>query len=450
MGKAYERDLDEDDRLDYRQHIARTMMNSKKDVTFEDAVDMELDFYEFMSYLIDKYEIDPEEDYEIDHITGKVYYWDQERKLVMIATRDIQQESMSASLLLEILLRLDPSCYHYVWINDDGGLSIFNESEELVALINFANDRVTWLTDQLPFDKLPSMIIFEEFTDWWNNDVGADVEFGGDDSLALDQSFTRHFVEGRQKPGVRMSNLGKPAVITALMKLGYTEPDPKGKLRYIFYLGDVFENTLEYFLKSYGFTIVSSQGQVKWKYNLTGHYDFIVEKDGQQVLVEAKTMSANYSRVFQQNPNDDRGYLTQMALYQNCLQLPSVWLCLDKGSGEMFSVDANPGILYERLLRAENVLKRLQNVRDLSDVLTAFKAPPPRPEIFKGEPSGKYLLPQSIAYSPFTPAIYKLSQGSNGYGKPTTYVDDVADTEYMRRQLEVLVQEGVLLYARMP
>lgn len=76
MSKSHFVDLDADDRRDYRQHFARTSNSRKQDVTFGDAVRMEIEYIEFMAYLMKKYEIDEEEDFHIDEVSGKVYYYD--------------------------------------------------------------------------------------------------------------------------------------------------------------------------------------------------------------------------------------------------------------------------------------------------------------------------------------------------------------------------------------
>lgn len=195
--------------------------------------------------------------------------------------------------------------------------------------------------------------VFEDFTSFFNNELG-ELPVPPMPEGRLEQSFNRHFLGDRQKAGVRMSNLGKPAIVNALNKLGYSEPDPKGMLKYIFLLGDVFENSLEMFLQSYGFNIVSSQGLVEWG-GIKGSYDFIIEKDGVQTLVEAKTMSGNYSRTFATNPNDDRGYVTQLALYSDATGIPGMWLCMDKSTGMMFAVEPNPSAMQMSLTRAEDI-----------------------------------------------------------------------------------------------
>lgn len=287
---------------------------------------------------------------------------------------------------------------------------------------------------------------FDGFIEWFNNEIGSE-ELAGPVHLDLDFSFERHFVHERQASGVRMSSLGKPAIVTALQKLGYYEPEPRGKLRYIFFLGDVFENVLGELMKSYGYKVLTDQTKhpedtyVEWN-GLGGHYDFTVEVDGQPILVEAKTMSGNYARTFRNYPNDDRGYMTQLGLYTAATGLPGAWICMDKSTGEIFEVV--PDSFDATLDRAGKVLDRLEHVSTVEDVFNYFRPPPGKQEIYQKQPSGKLLVPQSMAWSSYKTAVYRLTQEPNGYGKMTDYIEDAADAEFAEIELDYLVETGVL------
>lgn len=293
-----------------------------------------------------------------------------------------------------------------------------------------------------------TLVYFDGFVDWFNNDMGTE-DLVVPVNLGLDESFSRHFAQHRQKPGVRMSSLGKPAIITALQKLGYFEPEPKGKLKYIFFQGDVFENVLGTLLENYGHKVVVDQTAnpedtlVEWN-GVTGHYDFIVNVGGQDVLVEAKTMSGNYSRTFKDYPDDDRGYVTQLALYAYTTGLPCTWLCYDKNASEMFEVVPDPLLLASARERAERVVKRLGHVNTIEDVFQYFRPPPGRNEVFQKQESGRLLIPQSMAWSPYKSVVYKLSEEPNGYNKPTNYIHEYADAEHAQKELDFLVDNGVL------
>lgn len=291
----------------------------------------------------------------------------------------------------------------------------------------------------------------DEFVSWLNEDVGGEGPLPnlkhGDYGTAMGDSLYRHYAEDRQRSGVRMSNIGKPAVLTALAKLGYTQPEPKGKSRLIFHFGDMFENWVEIMMQTYGIKVLESQPKYECM-GITGHADYVIQtRDGQEVLVEAKTMSMNYSRMFRKEPDDNRGYVSQLAMYSKASGLPATWLCYDKGSSEVFEVVPDETILASSLERAEAVLARLENVNTLDDVLKQFRPPPPRDEIFKRELTGNKLVPMSMTMNPFRSAVYVLKETYNNYGKPVEYIQDVATTEHMKRELNSLVEKGIVSYA---
>lgn len=296
----------------------------------------------------------------------------------------------------------------------------------------------------------------DDFIRWMNNDVGGNGPLPnllhGDYGTAMGQSLERHFVEDRQRGGVRMSNIGKPATLLALAKLGYSEPEPKGKSRLIFHMGDMFENFLEVMLQSYGIEVLDSQVRCEYSSEsgipLDGHLDYIITSPvtGEPIIVEAKTMSQNYSRMFRKNPDDDRGYVTQLSLYASSKGFDATWVCLDKGNAEMFEQPLEPGLMIPSLERVEKVLDRVAKVQELDDVLKVFRAPPIKAERYKGSQTGSYLLPVTLKMSPFRKVLYKTYIDTNNYGKETEYVEDFADTQHMREKLDELTSTGEIAY----
>lgn len=301
------------------------------------------------------------------------------------------------------------------------------------------------------------MIIFHlnDFCRWMNDEVGGNGPLPNllhdDYGAALADSLKKHFAEDRPKGGLRMSNIGKPATVLALAKLGYIEPEPRGKSRVIFHLGDVFENLLEVLMQAYGIKVLESQTEVH-HLGLTGHLDYVIESPvtGEPVIVEAKTMSPNYTRIFKREQNNDRGYITQLAMYSAAKQMPATWVCFDKGTAETFEVQTNPGSFQEALLKAEDVIERLDNVQALEDILHTsggyFRAPPPIPEKYRGKMTGNFLVPTQLKMSPFRYALYNIVSGTNGYNKATEYVDGPKGFVDMERELNRLVENGEVIY----
>lgn len=295
-----------------------------------------------------------------------------------------------------------------------------------------------------------------DFIEYMNREVGQkplaklDTEAYG---KAMAQSLHRHYIEDRQRGGVRASNLGKPATLLALAKLGYVEPEPKGKSRLIFHMGDVFENFLEHMLAQYGIEILESQTEIGWTspsgLSVSGHLDYVIKSPvtGKPIVLEAKTMSANYARMFRRNQDDDRGYVTQLSLYATAKGMDATWVCMDKGNADLFEIPLLPGLMIPALDRGTQVLDRVAKVESVGDILKVFRAPPVKAEKYKGSATGRYLLPVTFKMSPFRKVLYKTSIDTNGYGKETEYVDDFADTEHMQRMLDELVESGEIKYA---
>jgi hypothetical protein len=210
-----------------------------------------------------------------------------------------------------------------------------------------------------------------DFIDYMNNDVGGNGPLPdllhGNYGTEVGKSLERHFVEDRQRGGVRMSNVGKPATLLALAKLGYTEPEPRGKLRFIFHFGDIFENFLEVMLQSYGIEILESQEVCTYTsksgIQMDGHLDYIIKSPvtGEPVIVEAKTMSVGYARMFRKFPDDDRGYVSQLSLYASSKGLDATWVCMDKGDSSLFELPLEKGLMIPSLDRVEKVVQVLQS-----------------------------------------------------------------------------------------
>src|SRR5215217_1359678 len=171
------------------------------------------------------------------------------------------------------------------------------------------------------------MFHLTDFCNWLNNEVGGNGPLPNllhdDYGAALAGSLNKHFAEDRERGGLRMSSIGKPATLLALAKLGYSEPEPRGKSRIIFHIGDVFENLLEVLMQSYGIEILESQTELSL-FGLTGHLDYVIRSPvtGEPIVVEAKTMNSNYTRKWKKTQDNDRGYVTQLAMYTAARKLP--------------------------------------------------------------------------------------------------------------------------------
>lgn len=273
----------------------------------------------------------------------------------------------------------------------------------------------------------------ENFALWFNTNRGTLARMSTFADIYAEEikgSFLRQFHREDDHAPVSMSGLGKPAVMTAMKKLGYAEDPPTVSLHYLFHLGDIFEAYVTAAMNAWGIPCVGYQRELSYR-GVTGHIDFICEEFGHSTLVDAKTMSHWYFTEFCAEPNDNRGYITQLALYSKLLDLPEpAWVCLDKEKCLIKIVRMNQDLVEPAMARVDNIITRLERVNEFEDILTQFKAPPPRAQIRKGVENGNYLLPPSMYGWKYNPVFYKLA-----VEKDTTYVIGINDAREARQAL---------------
>jgi hypothetical protein len=296
----------------------------------------------------------------------------------------------------------------------------------------------------------------------------------------LANSLYRQYVSdavNAERPTLRMSSLGKPAVHNAIglphiqeelftrlgelekslgIKLELNSENPHSERTLLtFHAGDWFEAWASVFLARAGYEPVpippgkvSFDNQWRVEYPLangpaiTGHLDLVVRSSKNAeylpMIVEVKTMSDQYWRSFcslgysttediyfvPAGGDDARGYMTQLALYIASTGFPGAWLALNKATFQMALVVPDKDRLYEALRRAEKVALALSHIKCLKDVYTVVKAPPGVPEVHKHSLTGKLLLPPSMKYETVAPPFlfYDIKSAKNGYGKLTSYV----------------------------
>lgn len=241
---------------------------------------------------------------------------------------------------------------------------------------------------------------------------------------------------GKASSGLRLSSLGKPAVLQAMelphIKTQLVDADPYAaeeisvKMREIFHRGDQYEAFVLMMLKLGGYEVVSTQSTVNYL-GVVGHTDAIIRIGGSEVLLEVKTMSDVYFNQFTKRQNDDRGYITQLATYASCTGIQPLWICINKGNHEVRVIEPDMQQMMDALSRAQNIIPKFALVHQLSDVLKVFSPPPGVEEVYKRQGTGKYLLHPSIKYSPYRHLFYHIYEEENGYGKQTEYIAAVRE-----------------------
>lgn len=249
---------------------------------------------------------------------------------------------------------------------------------------------------------------------------------------AVKASLTRQWLECKNKDqGLRVSKLGYPAMPLLLEKFLEIEDDEPITSRSLltFSIGDYIEAYFEFVTSLMpSFEIVSKQQKVTWK-GVPGHYDFIVldKHTGRKYLVDVKSSNDRYYTLLDRldKVDDSRGYLTQLAVYSECVDVDGVWLVVfNKNTSEVNAVMAEPEDMENALIRASRVVELYNSAETVDDVYRTVQPVPPEPEVFRKQKTGLYKVPQSMAYSPWRYVIYDIVEQNNGYNKPTEYVVD--------------------------
>lgn len=292
--------------------------------------------------------------------------------------------------------------------------------------------------------------MLERLLTYWKEGLDDDI-----DVITSDPDFYKRLLERQWRrereahDKVSMSQLGKPVVLQWLHKHYPVEERMTGRLRYIFSVGDFFEQLVLDVCVSLGFKVEGAQDTYKYFAResddlfATGHVDSIITDGDERAVVEVKTMSDYYCKQFLKTPNDERGYLTQLSLYSSCTGLPGYWLIVNKGTNELHVVPL-PDENYEDLLeRAEDAIYTLHTAKSLEDVYEQWGPPEAEPEKHRRSLTGAYKVPSVVRYSPYRHCLYDIDTRKNGYYKPTDYVEAYVEPVDAEERARALVQRAV-------
>jgi hypothetical protein len=240
------------------------------------------------------------------------------------------------------------------------------------------------------------------FAKWWNESIieaeselvsATSAEFAVDITGCVSKYFYR--TEG---DSVRMSNLGKP-----LVHLAYSIVKPKAETftpadMWVLSMGDYAEALVKELMRLNGFEFTHDQAEVRVG-NILGHVDGVV--DGETVF-DIKAMSTTYWKSFTSKPDNTRGYLTQLSLYQYGLKLPkAAFLCLNKVTGQLKVVKLPITVMQAQVCEAYTKLQALKRIQNEDDIRAVVEPEPP-----KKLKNGKLVVPDSMEHSPYKSEVY--------------------------------------------
>jgi hypothetical protein len=242
----------------------------------------------------------------------------------------------------------------------------------------------------------------------------------------------------RDNPVLRLSSLGKSSIVELLAKKFGLLPQGSDETvneqqRSLFLVGDIFEHTVMFNLKRWGFKIISTQEDINW-HGISGHSDAVVETpSGERCLLEFKTANEYYYKSVHKSLGDERGYLTQLCCYSDALQLPAYWLFVNKNTSEIYVkplVSIPEQQRVKALKRALGIVKAYDECTEYEDFPLFCNVPPPKIECYKDKTlkywedgSLKMYVPDH-SFGGRPELFYKVNRVKNDYHVYRNYVTD--------------------------
>ena len=170
---------------------------------------------------------------------------------------------------------------------------------------------------------------------------------------------------------IGLSQIYMPLCLNLLSKHGITN---KGKMslstKMHLLLGHVYEQTVLFWMRDEDRMNVTQEQQEVELHGLKGHIDlFLPDED---MVVDIKSMSGFYHKKFVDNPNDDRGYITQITSYRQALGCSrSAILAINKITNRMDLIEITDKEDYYRFsdLVDTNLLRK--RVKGVAEILTS-------------------------------------------------------------------------------
>lgn len=233
------------------------------------------------------------------------------------------------------------------------------------------------------------------------------------------------------------------------------------KLQLTFLLGYFYEAWVGMTLKRLGYNVKEQVDAVDTWTSIKGSIDYVITDDsGQDIILEVKSSSDYYfNKVLESGMSDDRGYITQLCLYQEFSGIPAYWLFINKSDLKMLILPLNEvvpeSIRKHKIARARQLALDAPLVKGVDDIWRMVRVPPPSIEMDR---LGNYIkedgkLKLYIPSNALAPNVYyETYEGKTRYGKKRTYVSGfkydrvkVNLEEYAVQSHKVRLEEEALL-----
>jgi len=262
-----------------------------------------------------------------------------------------------------------------------------------------------------------------EFVDDWNSEDSTPFKLMKKYLPELVQELVDNldaFMDSEDKPEnsyLRLSSIGYPLHILALKKLMKEGVLPYKRrqshsMSMTVYFGHFFETLIFYLLKCKGFQVTGRQEELSVDVNgveVVGHIDGIVNGN---TLIDVKTMSWTYFNAFVKRPDNDRGYISQLAAYNYELRLPKLaFLCLNKATMKLALIELLPELLERHF--EEDIPRKIEYVSQVESLEDFYELEPPPPLVYRG---GKFDTSSEYSvYSDYHKFLYGNPPNTNDY-----------------------------------
>ena len=217
-------------------------------------------------------------------------------------------------------------------------------------------------------------------------------------------------------PKLRISMLGHEPCIHALEGLGYRTGSEFTNL-WLGAGGHLFEAWVRFLLRARGFTVEYGSfddTSVSYK-GIRGHFDFILKTPkGRRIICEVKHISGQVARsLLAKDPEtkeqlsefgrnayewDERGYLSQLSVYQEATGLEGMLIMWNKETNLVHVVPNTELLQAKCISRINEILPHLKDVQCPRDVFETFEVPQPFPQMRYKKPTGRFYIPLGMRY----------------------------------------------------
>lgn len=224
-------------------------------------------------------------------------------------------------------------------------------------------------------------MLIEKFVKQWN--AGYIKPTAPDDAYnawadSLFDEYARIINEVEPRSYVGVSSLHLPVCLNILTKHGLVLPDysPMSRRMHLV-LGYVWENTILFMMRDCGLVQVDKEQFEIVHKGIKGHIDaYLPEED---MVIDIKSMSGFYHRQFCEDPDDNRGYITQVLTYKRALGCSRAGiLAANKATNMLQFVEIVDDMDYRRYeeyvypdlihRRVDMVCDALANSQDINDI----------------------------------------------------------------------------------